>query len=132
MYRVLSYDHKERAWASLLSNPLSIDESRALIKYADYIYDSCGESICGALVHMPTLFESMLIDATSLETIRKITKEKVDLNSTVGKKPKLYLHIGPPKHDTTSLQCALARMQVSCTASLPLQKNNSHLVDAQH
>jgi hypothetical protein len=83
-------------------------------------------------VHFPTLFEAMLIDANSLETIRAIFKESVDLNSTVVTKPKLYLHVGPPKHGTTALQCALARMQVSCTPSLPLQYNNSHLVDAQY
>jgi hypothetical protein len=132
LYRVLSYDHKERAWATLLSNPLTIFESNSLIKYADFTYDSCGESICGALVIMPSLLESLIIDANSLETIRAIKKDPVDPNATVVMKPKLYLHVGPPKHGTTTLQCALARTQVSCTASLPLQSNKDHPVDAHH
>jgi hypothetical protein len=65
-----------------------------------------------------TLSESFLIESKIISTIRDIQKEKVDLKGTGEKKPRLYLHIGPPKHGTTSLQCALARIQVSCTPSL--------------
>jgi hypothetical protein len=68
-----------------------------------------------------TLYESFLIDDKIISTIRGITKQKVDLEGTGEKRPKLYLHVGPPKHGTTSLQCEMARIQVSCTASLPLQ-----------
>jgi hypothetical protein len=60
-----------------------------------------------------TLYDSFLIDAKIIST-----KQKVDLKGTGEKKPKLYLHVGPPKHGTTSLQCALARIQVSCMPSL--------------
>jgi hypothetical protein len=66
-----------------------------------------------------TLYDSFLIDAKIISTIRGIPKQKVDINGTGEKKPKLYLHVGPPKHGTTSLQCALARIQVSCMPSLP-------------
>ena len=79
-----------------------------------------------------TLYESVLIDANIISTIRGITKEKVDLKKSTGeKKPKLYLQVGPTKHGTISLQCTLARIQVSCTSSLP-PTDNSHIFDAQH
>jgi hypothetical protein len=63
------------------------------------------------------MIESTIISLIS--TIRGIANEKVHLKRTGEKKPKLYLHVGPPKHGATSLQCELARIQVSCTLSLP-------------
>jgi hypothetical protein len=66
-----------------------------------------------------SLYESFMIESKIIYTLRGIAKEKVDLERTGEKKPKLYLHVGPPKHGTTSLQCELARIQVSCTLSLP-------------
>jgi hypothetical protein len=64
-----------------------------------------------------TLYESFLIESKIISTIRGITNETVDLKGTGEKKPKLYLHVGPPKHGTTSFQCALAKIQVSCYLS---------------
>jgi hypothetical protein len=66
-----------------------------------------------------TLHESFFNESKIISTIRKINKQKVDSKWTGEKKPKVYLHVGPPKHGTTALQCALARLQVSCTPSLP-------------
>jgi hypothetical protein len=62
------------------------------------------------------LYESFMIDSTIISlisTIRRLAKGKVHLERTGEKKPKLYLHVGSPKHGTTSFQCALARIQVS-------------------
>jgi hypothetical protein len=64
-----------------------------------------------------TLYESFSIESKIISTIRGITNETVDLKGTGEKKPKLYLHVGPPKHGTTSFQCALAKIQVSCYLS---------------
>jgi hypothetical protein len=66
-----------------------------------------------------TLYESFLEESKIISTIHDIHKQKVDVKWTGEMKPKLYLHVGPPKHGTTSLQCALARIQVSCTLALP-------------
>jgi hypothetical protein len=66
-----------------------------------------------------TLSESFFIESKIISTIRGIHKQKVDLQGTGEKKPKLYLHVGPPNHGTTSFQCALAKIQVSCYLSFP-------------
>jgi hypothetical protein len=99
---------------------LSTKESHALTKYADFVYDST-DSMCGALVHQPTLFETMLIDARSISILRDDKKERELLADTVEPtgdidtdKPKLYLFVGPPKHGTTSMECKLAGIQVRC------------------
>jgi hypothetical protein len=66
-----------------------------------------------------TLYESFSNESKIISTIRDIHKQKIDLKGTVEKKPKLYLHVGSPKHGTTSFECALAKIQVSCALSLP-------------
>jgi hypothetical protein len=91
------------------------DEVDALVRYSDFIYDS-PTSYCGALVHDPTLSETLQIDEKGLLGLE--TADMGDKDESGEGKPKLYLHVGPPKHATTSLQCNLATHQVRTNFSL--------------
>jgi hypothetical protein len=64
----------------------------------------------------------MLIDARTVSILRDDKEERglANIRQPTGEsgayKPKLYLNVGPPKHGTTSLECTLARIQVSCSS----------------